>query len=397
MLGNEKERLNALMDRSADIYLINYENLGWLTAQLEHFWLEKSKPLPFDIVVWDEVSKMKNSTTARGKAVVKLLPHIKRAVGLTGTPCSNGLPDLHGQYLVVDKGERLGWYKSHFKTQYGFTNSYSHRWEPFPDAQRLIEARIHDITLQMSAEDYLEMKPFIVNDVYIQLPPELRRSYDQLEQDMITQLDADSNHHEIIVFNAGSLTNKCLQFANGAVYKEPENPEYVSVHDLKLDALSEIVEGSGGDPIMVAYTFRSDRDKILKKFPKAVCLSDLKGAKLEHAVSSWNAGNIPMIVGHPDSMGHGLNLQHGGHTLVWFGLNWSLDLYDQFNARLHRQGQAHPVICHRIMVQGTVEQVVRESLEGKATTQDSLREAISRYADTKRTGAKPPPQSLSFL
>ena len=391
ILGNVKKRTTALHNPNADIYLVNYENIEWLVGQLQHFYINKGRPLPFQMVVWDEVSKMKTSTTKRGAAARQILSFFKRKSGLTGTPASNGIQDLHGQYLVIDEGQRLGKFVSHFRDRYMYQESWSHKWLPFPEAQRQIEGLIHDITLQMSAADYLELPKFTINDVYITLPPKLRASYIELETDMITQFDNEQGPQEIAVFNAAALTNKCLQFANGAVYKEPGSLEFDIVHDLKLKALHEIVDGSAGANILVAYSYKTDLNRIMKAFPHAVNLSGIKGSKLLKAVEDWNRGKIQMLIGHPASMGHGLNLQHGGHTLVWYGLNWSLDLTDQFNARINRQGQKLPVICHRIMIEGTIEGVVKEALQDKCHTETQLKSAIARYADTKR----PPP--LTFI
>lgn len=384
VIGSHKQRLNALLNLTADVYLINYENLEWLTHQLAAYYTGQGKPFPFQCVVWDEISKMKNSTTNRGKASRKIIDQIPIKIGLTGTPCSNGLADLHGQFLVLDSGARLGTHITHFRERYLYQDPYSRRWTPHHDSQAQIEGLVHDITLQMSAEDYLEVPPFSVNDVMVQFPPGLQKKYEELERDMVTEMET----HTIEVFNAASLTNKCLQFANGAVYDEPGLPAFTEVHDLKLDALQDIVEGSGDSPLLVAYAYKSDRNRILNKFKSAVCLSDIKGRRLNQVMEQWNRGEIKMLVGHPASMGHGLNLQHGGHTLVWFGLNWSLDLYEQFNARLARQGQKHPVMCHRVMVDGTVERTVKEALDDKACTQEDLRQAIGKYAATK---ALPPP------
>lgn len=384
VLGSPKQRLNALINPTADIFLINYENIEWMVDQLEHYYIKKGKPLPFQCIVWDEVSKMKNSVTHRGVAARKLTGSVSRKIGLTGTPCSNGLQDLHGQFLVLDEGARLGTHITHFRERFLFQDAYSRRWRPFPEAQRQIENLVHDITLQMKAEDYLEVPEFNLNDIMVRLPAGLKAKYDELEQHMITELDHADGGHEIAVFNAGALTNKCLQFANGATYIEAGSHDFNSVHDLKLKALQDIVDESGDSPLLVAYSYQADKERILKKIKGSICLSDIEGSKLSTAIAQWNRGEIKMLIGHPASMGHGLNLQHGGHTLVWFGLNWSLDLYEQFNARVHRQGQKLPVICHRIMVEDTVEKTVKEALDSKAATQEQLRTAIGRYADSKR-------------
>ena len=380
ILGSVKKRNLALHDQRADVYLINYENLEWLIQQLEHHYLNKNKPLPFQVVVWDEVSKMKTSTTKRVVAARKILSKVQRFIGLTGTPASNGILDLHGQYLVVDGGQRLGEFVTHFKERFMYQESWSHKWLPFPEAQRTIEGLIHDITLQMDAADYLDMPEFHVNDVMVNLPPKLQAAYAELEHEMFTEFEYNEQSLEVSVFNAAALSNKCRQVANGAVYIEPGNPDFNVIHDLKLTALEEIMEGSAGTNALVAYSFISDLKRILKKFPYAVNLSGISGKKLMAAVEKWNRGEIRMLVGHPASMGHGLNLQFGGHTLVWYGLNWSLDLTDQFNARINRQGQTRPVVCHRIIMAGTIEEGIRDALEAKCHTEKTLKNAIRRYA-----------------
>ena len=261
-----------------------------------------------------------------------------------------------------------------------YQESWSHKWLPFPEAQRTIESLIRDITLQMSAKDYLDLPPFTINDVMIQMPPKLQLAYAELESQMIAEFEHNNQSHEVAVFNAAALTTKCRQVANGAVYLESGNPDFSIVHDLKLKALEEIMDGSAGTNVLVAYSFKSDLKRILKKFSYAVNLSGLSGPKLLATVEKWNRGEIRMLVGHPASMGHGLNLQHGGHTLVWYGLNWSLDLTDQFNARINRQGQTHPVICHRIMMAGTIEEGMSDALDSKCRTEEQLKDAIRKYA-----------------
>ena len=377
ILGTVKHRTLAMWS-AAPIHLINYENLTWLSEQVLHFYPESepfSKPFPYDMIVWDEVSKMKHSTTNRGKAARHLWSRVPRKVGLTGTPCSNGLINLHGQYLVLDNGKRLGPRVTHYRNRFFQQNAYSRKYDPFPESQRIIEGLIHDMTLQMKWDDYLELPAFNVQDVMIDLPDKLKANYRELENEMVTQIDET----EIAVFNAAALSNKCRQFANGALYPETENPAFKVVHSLKLEALAEIVEETGDRPILLAYAYRSDAARILSAYPNAINLSGLKGKDLEDAIVDWNAGKIKLMIGHPASMGHGLNLQHGGHLLVWYGLNWALDLYEQFNARLFRQGQKHPVFCYRILISETIELAMVDALETKATTQAELRAAIQRY------------------
>ena len=376
-LGTKKHREKAIWD-SAPIHLINYENLTWLSEEMQHFcpitdpWL---RPYPYDMIVWDEVSKMKHSTTGRGKSARHIWPRVLRKVGLTGTPASNGVINLHGQYLVLDNGKRLGTRVSHFRDRFFYQGRDGHSYLPFPESQRQIEGLIYDMTLQMKASDYLELPAFSLQDIRLKLPPSLQRKYDELENDMVTEIEDT----EVAVFNAAALSNKCRQFSNGAVYLEPDSFAFKDVHSLKIQAVEEIMEETGDEPILLAYAYRSDAARLLEAFPEAVNLSGLQGKKLEDAITAWNAKEIKLMIGHPDSMGHGLNLQHGGHHLVWFGLNWALDLYEQFNARLFRQGQSKPVFCHRIIMDDTVELAMVDALEAKATTQAELRDAIQRY------------------
>ena len=378
VLGSEKKRTRALF-ADADIYLINYENLTWLSGIFQHYYSADS--FPFQAIVWDEISKMKHSTSERGKAFGKVNPWFSYHIGLTGSPCSNGLSDLHGQYLMVDGGERLTERITHFRERWFYQEAYTRKYKPYPGSQKQIESRIYDITLQMKAKDYLEVPVFNISDIVLTLPDPLRKAYDKFEKEMFLQLDSG---HEVTAFNAATLSTKCLQFANGNIYTEVGVPESAEgVHKLKLDALMEIVDETGDEPILLAYSFKSDAAAIMREFPEAVNLSGMTATKLTSTLSQWNAGEIKLMIGHPASMGHGLNLQYGGSRLVWYGLPWALDLYEQFNARICRQGQTKPVFCYRILVAGTVEQAVILALESKASTQSDLRDAIQTYRETK--------------
>ena len=379
VLGTADQRRQALF-RRADIYLVNYENIPWLTSQIEHTWLAKGKYAPFDTVVWDEVSKMKNAGSRRTTAIARILPFFNRRIGLTGTPASNGLQDLHGQFLVVDNGARLGVHKTQFTDMYFHTNKYNRKIEPLPTSEIQIKHKIGDITMQVDGS-VVDRPPFTYNDIHISLTAEKQEQYRLLEEEMFLELESGE---EIEVFNAAAKTNKCLQFANGAVYTSPETRDWSAVHDEKLDALTEIVEETGDEPLLVAYSYKSDVDRITKRYPGAVNLTAAPHSDIESIVARWNQGGIKMMIGHPASIGHGMNLQQGGHNIVWFGLPWSLDLYEQFNARLYRQGQTAPVICHRILADNTLDLVVRDALVGKAVTQDGIREAIRQYQSTGR-------------
>jgi SNF2 family DNA or RNA helicase len=345
---------------------------------MTHF-ISKNKPLPFNGIVYDELSKCKNSTTNRVKALKKILPHIKWRTGLTGTPASNGYKDLHGQFLVLDGGERLGTSKTVFKTRFYYKQG-PYKEVPFQDTEERIKRLIGDITLEMSAADYNPLPDLIVNDIEIELSSYLRTAYDAMERDLFITLDSGTN---VEMFNAASLTAKCLQFSNGAMYPIAGLPVWEPVHGLKLDALDDIIEEANGKQVLCSYSFRSDAERIMERFKaiRPINLTKCKTDKeLENAMTRWKSGDCQLMIGHPASMGHGIDgLQHNGNILVWFGLNWSLDLYDQFNARIRRQGQGTPIICHRILCKNTVDEVQATALNDKSTTQDSLRSAIKDY------------------
>ena len=378
VMGDKDQRTRALL-RPANVYLMNYENLQWLGETLDTYFASKGKPLPFDGVVWDEISKMKNSTTHRVRAVKKILPHFKWLTGLTGTPASNGYKDLHGQYLVVDKGKRLGEFKTPFMTRF-YRRDESRTDIPYADAEDTIKKLIFDITLEMSAADYNPLPDLIVNDIDLELPEDLRDKYDKMERELFIRLDSGA---EVEMFNQAALTNKALQFANGAMYPVAGMPLWEPVHNLKLDALEELVDEAQGQPVWCAYAYRSDAARIMERFKSinpinlTECHSE---AALNNAMRRWVSGDCRLMIAHPGSGGHGVDgLQKIGHIVVWFGLNWSLDLYKQFIARVRRQGQGVPVICHRILMRNTLDQVQVLRLETKDQTESGLRDAVKQY------------------
>ena len=380
--GTKDQRTRALL-RPADVYLMNYDVLGWLAETLQTYFVSKNRPLPFNGIVWDEVSKMKNSTTDRVRSFMKVANQFDWATGLTGTPASNGYKDLHGQFLVVDKGQRLGTSKTAFRTRF-YKKVGPYKEVPFDDTETIIKQLISDITLEMSAEDYLKLPDLIVNNIEIDMPEELRAQYDRLEREFFLVLDSGK---EVEVFNQAALTNKCLQFSNGAMYPVAGLPLWEPVHELKLDALEEIVDEAQGSPVLCAYAYRSDAQRIMERFKKLnpINLTDCKSeGSLVEAMRRWQSGECPLMIGHPASMGHGIDgLQKNGHILVWYGLNWSLDLYEQFNARVRRQGQGAPVMCHRILMQDTLDQAQALALDEKASTQTALRNAVKQYRQQK--------------
>lgn len=502
--GTEEERLQALFTE-ADIYLCNYENMAWLSNVLDQYFVSQKKPLPFQMCVYDEITRVKKSTSLRvagGKSeakarvtvppaivnqeyeayqlagynddqlshlykikkkitmlpaangceyeafaaalgwtdelmisrrmckikkTIKMLPaavdhrynsHVaigwdddqlvshgvfkikpaetfkfvgwrkmislfKYHTGLTGTPASNGYIDLHGQYLCVDGGERLGKFVTNFHKGY-FVKDYM-GWNFIPNAlgERAIEEKIADITIDMKTEDYIKLPPTIFNDIYVDLPPTIRKKYEELEKEMFTKLDCGT---EIELFSRGSVSNKCLQFANGSPYKSPESDEWVALHDEKFQALDSIIEEAGGQPVAVSYCYGADLDRMMKRYKhlNPVSVKHVPATKIEKLIEDWCAGKIKLLIGHPASMGHGLDgLQDFGDILVWFGLNWSLDLYMQMIARFMRQGRVIPLTIHRILCPDTVDIAVADSLVEKDTTENGLRNAISNYRKGK--------------
>lgn len=381
--GTKDQRTRALL-RQADVYLINYENLRWLAETAHTYFVSKNRPMPFNGIVWDEISKMKNSSTDRVKATRKVLDHFKWATGLTGTPASNGYKDLHGQFLVVDRGDRLGTSKTAFRTRFYYKQG-PYKEVAYPDTEDAIKRLIGDITLEMSAEDYNPLPDLIVNNIEIEMPDELRGKYEQLEKEFFLTLDSGT---DVEVFNQAALTNKCLQFSNGAMYPIAGMPLWEPVHNMKLEALEDILDEAQGSPVLCAYAYRSDAQRIMERFKKLdpINLTECKSeSSLVNAMTRWKSGDCALMIGHPASMGHGIDgLQKNGHILVWYGLNWSLDLYEQFNARVRRQGQGVPVICHRLLMRDTLDQAQALALDEKATTQAGLRNAVKQYRMNKQ-------------
>jgi SNF2 family DNA or RNA helicase len=379
--GTPSERMTALMDKAKDIYLINYEQLMWLQKTLQEHWIDKERLLPFDLIVFDEVSKMKNSTSKRAKAFKKMLPHFPYRIGLTGTPAANGYQDLHGQYLVVDGGVRLGPNISTFRDRWFIQNPYSYKYQPRTGAPKEIRKRIADITLEMNKADYLELPPFQDIDYNISLPPEVMQKYVKFEKEYFVSIGSD----EVEAFNAAAKSTKCRQLANGAVYVTDADTgkrtgEWSHFHDEKLDTLAEIIESLNGKPLLVCYQFIHDRERLQKCFPKAVFM-DGKSDTAD-IVNRWNKGKIQLLMGHPKSMGHGLNLQYGGHHIAWFGLTWSGEEYWQAIGRLFRTGQKNTVMNHRIIAKGTIEHLVMSPvLKDKNATQEKMRYAVKVYRD----------------
>ena len=364
-VGTAAERLAALR-KQADIYLINRENVQWLIS-------ESGIPFDFDMVVIDELSSFKNHQTKRFKALMKVRPKVKRIVGLTGTPSSNGLMDLWAEFRLLDMGERLGRFIGQYRTSYFRPDKQNGQvvfsYKPLPGAEKQIYGKISDITISMKSTDHLQM-PELINSRYtVYLSEKEDSHYADLKKDLVLQLPDG----EITAANAASLSGKLSQMANGAVYTDAG--ETVAIHERKLDALEDIIEAANGKPVLVAYWFRHDLERITERLHKLkIPCSRLD---TDGSIRKWNAGEIPVALIHPASAGHGLNLQGGGNTLVWFGLTWSLELYQQTVARLWRQGQASKtVVVQHIITKGTIDERIMKALSEKDTTQAALIEAV---------------------
>ena len=372
VLGSRRERERALK-AEADLYVINRENVSWLVSMVGKDW-------PFDTVVIDELSSFKSSKAQRFRALRRVRPMVQRVIGLTGTPTPNSLEDIWAQMYLLDQGERLG------KTITGFRDRYLnpvrtdpgnpyivYEWEAKPMAEETVYEKIGDIVVSMRSEDWLELPEKVDRVIQVGMSSDAWEKYKKLERDLLLPFDDG----DVTASTAAVLSNKLLQMANGAVYDEGRKVRHI--HNAKLDRLEDVVEATEGQPLLVFYTFQHDCERIKKRFKQA--------RKLETAedVADWNAGKIPMLLAHPASAGHGLNLQDGGNHIVWFGMTWSLELYQQANARLYRQGQKKSVIIHHLVTQGTLDEDVVTRLDEKTEGQEALLEAVkARIRATKR-------------
>lgn len=364
VLGSQTKRIRAL-NTPADIYIINRENVPWLVDYYRNAW-------PFDMTVIDEFSSFKNHQAKRFKALKNVRPHIKRIVGLTGTPAPNGLLDLWAQVYLLDGGERLGKRITGFRERY-FEPDQRNRervftYAPKPGADEIIQKLIGDICISMKAEDYLELPDITYNTIPVTLDSKAEKAYKKLEKEMLLQVDEST----IDAGSAAVLTNKLLQLCNGAVYDE--NRKIVEIHDNKIEAFMELIEGLNGKPALVFYNFQHDKERLLKALSKTkLRVRELKTPQDE---TDWNEHRVDILLAHPASAAYGLNLQQGGNHVIWFGLNWSLELYQQANKRLHRQGQTEKVIIHHLTVVGGVDEDVAAALDDKNSTQERLLNAL---------------------
>ena len=369
MTGTAKQR-EAAMRIPADVYVINRENVRWLVEYLE----KRKVPWPFDMVVVDELSSFKNHQSQRWKALRKVRPRIKRIVGLTGTPASNGLMDLWAETFLIDKGERLGRFIGRYREAFfrpSGMNPYTgvvYNYEPLPGAEEEIYERISDIAVSMKALDYLDMPDFIPVTHEVEMDRRERKIYDEMKKELLVSVEGE----EIDAANAAALSGKLLQMSNGAVYGE--DGRTVRIHDRKLLMLEDLIEQANGQNVLVAYWFRHDHERIMEHL-KAKGYSP-RDIKTDADIADWNAGKIQVGLISPAGAGHGLNIQKGGHILIWFSLVWSLEMYQQTNARLWRQGQREVVTAHHIVCRDTVDGEVLKALEHKDTTQQNLIAAV---------------------
>lgn len=367
-VGTAQERLAALRQKTF-LHIINRENVQWLIEDSGIRW-------EYDMIVIDELSSFKSHQAKRFRSLLKVRPRVKRIVGLTGTPSSNGLMDLWAEFRLLDMGKRLGRFITHYRDQFFMPDARNMNqifsYKPRPGAEAEIYRRIRDMTISMKSTDYLQMPECVMNHVLVYLSPSEQDTYNALKRELVVQL----GDMEVDAVNAAALSGKLCQLANGAVYTEDKHT--VCFHDRKLDALEDLIEGANGKPVLVAYWFKHDLERIQKRFT-------VRELKSSGDIQDWNAGRIPVAVIHPASAGHGLNLQAGGSTLVWFGLTWSLELYQQTNARLWRQGQqADTVIIHHIIAQGTIDEQILQALEDKDKTQAALIHAVKAQLEVQK-------------
>lgn len=365
VVGTEKERMTAL-EKRADIYIINRENVQWL--------VEKSgKKFDYDMVVVDELSSFKNHEAKRFRAFMKVRPKVKRIVGLTGTPSSNGLMDLFAEFKLLDMGERLGRfigaYRANFFRPDKMNGPIVYSYKPIPGAESMIYNRISDITISMKATDYLKMPELISSRYEVQMDDKEKQKYEEFKKDLVLEIEDG----EITAANAASHSGKLSQMANGAVYSD--NLTVMQIHDRKLDALEDIIEAANGKPVLVAYWFKHDLIRIAERLKKLKVVWEKLDS--DESIRKWNGKELQVGLIHPASAGHGLNLQSGGSTMVWFGLTWSLELYQQTVARLWRQGQTEKtVVIQHIVTAGTIDERILKALEQKDNTQSALIDAV---------------------
>jgi len=366
-IGSESDRFDALKSR-AHVYIINRENVEWLVTK-------SGLPFDYDMVVVDELSSFKSHQAKRFKSLLKVRPGVKRIIGLTGTPSSNGLMDLWAEFRLLDMGQRLGRFIGNFRSTFFVPDKRNAQmvfsYKPKPGAEEAIYRLIADITISMKGTDHLKLPELVMNEVPVRMLAAEEQQYQTMKEDMVLSLKGK----EIDAVNSAALSGKLLQMSNGAVYDEDHGVAHL--HDRKLEALEDLIEAANGKPVLIAYWFRHDVERILERIPA-------ERLDTGDSIRRWNNGEIPVAVIHPASAGHGLNLQAGGSTLIWFGLTWSLELYQQTNARLWRQGQqADTVVIHHIITKGTIDEQVMFALSRKDKTQAALIDAVKAHLEVR--------------
>lgn len=366
VMGTPKQR-RAALDTEADIYVTNKENTKWICEEFK-------KEMPFDMLVIDELSTFKSHDSQRFKTLKRKMTLFDRFVGLTGTPASNGLMNLWSQIYLIDAGERLGKTFTGFRARFFYPafqiSEHVSSWKPYEESEDSIYKMIDDVVVSMKSEDYLTLPELVLSEKTVKISNKEYTLYKEMEENAIIESiqQAEDDDSEVVALTAATVSQKLLQISNGSVYNDVG--DVVHIHDRKLDMLKEIEQEAQGQPLLVFYNFKHDKERILKEYPNAATLDT------ENVVERWNKGEFEMLLVHPASAGHGLNIQYGGHIIIWFGLTWSLELYEQANARLHRQGQTHTTIIHHIMTENSIDHRVYESLKNKSLMQNALMAAV---------------------
>jgi len=378
LIHGSPTKRQAALSTPGDLYLINPEGMSWL------FEVMGKRELPFDTLIIDESSKFKAWSSKRTKALRRLLPQFKRRLILTGTPSPNGIEDLFAQVFIADRGASLGTALSKYRSRYFYRGGFGgYSWTPHQGAEEKIYQKIGDLCLRMSAEEYLDLPEMLENDIWLDLPPKAEKQYKQMEKEFFLALEQD--HGELTPVNAGARYNACRQIANGGVYDSEDKSLVHQIHSAKIEVIREIVEELQGKPALIAFQYRHDLERLRHVWP---ALESIDGAtsptKADQIVERWNRGELPLLAVQPQSLSHGVNMQSGpGRDIIWLGLNDSLEVYLQLNARLHRQGVAGQVRIHRILARGTVDEAVRDRIESKEQSQEALLNALESYRKEK--------------
>jgi SNF2 family DNA or RNA helicase len=362
----------------SDIHVINFEGLQWLAKMLN------GKPFPYDMLVVDEISYLKNTRTERFKSLAVFLDRFKRRFGLTGSPAPNSLLDVFGPQLVIDRGATFGRFITHFRTNYFYQTGFGgYTWALKESSADTIHSLLADKVLRMKAEDYLDMPELLLNRVYVDLPKAARAIYKELEDKLLIEFESD----QVTATNAAVAVGKCQQIANGAVYVDGNEREIKDIHEEKLNAVEELVEGLNGKPCIIGYHFKHDLQRLKKLFPHAPHIgSGSTGKEMQAIIDKWNNGEYSVLLAHPQSAGHGLNLQGSGHAVIWFSNTWSLEIYEQFIRRLWRQGQRNNIVVHQIIAKDTIDEAIVAAISSKDKTQQALMDAVRDY--TKKVKEK---------